>query len=213
MSLVELMIGSVLGLLVSAMVITMFTSVLGSNQQALSTIRLNQELRNAMDMMVHDIRRAGYWSGTTVADNPYASIAKGSVQNVQAGVFLRASPTNFITAGTGDCVVMGYQGDGDSEADRRLSVYYLDSGTIWSLWEAITSAAAAAGVDCSDTGARLTDEDTINISSLVFTPLPSAASYATESAKGIRITLTGNAISDPRIETTIENEVKIRNEL
>jgi prepilin peptidase dependent protein B len=60
-TLVEMMIGIVVGFIVLAGVIAVFLAVVRSSAYVARESRLNQELRTAMDLMVNDIRRAGYW--------------------------------------------------------------------------------------------------------------------------------------------------------
>lgn len=60
LSLVELMIGLTVGLLIMLSALTLYTVNLRYAADILGAARLNAELRAAMDMMVTDIRRAGF---------------------------------------------------------------------------------------------------------------------------------------------------------
>ncbi len=64
LSLVELMIGLTVGLLVMLSALTLYTVNLRYAADILGAARLNAELRAAMDMMVTDIRRAGFGGPT-----------------------------------------------------------------------------------------------------------------------------------------------------
>ena len=69
------MISSAIGVIAMAGAISVFSTSVKSNGDNLKRIRLNQELRAIMDVMVRDIRRAGYWSiadGTT--PNPFSTL-------------------------------------------------------------------------------------------------------------------------------------------
>jgi prepilin-type N-terminal cleavage/methylation domain-containing protein len=59
-SLVELMIAMVAGLIVSGAVVTFTLSSMKSNSDYVLSTRLTQELRNSMDLITRDLRRAGY---------------------------------------------------------------------------------------------------------------------------------------------------------
>lgn len=59
-SLVELMVGITVGLIVLAGVASFFASYLSSNRQMIQMARLDQEMRSAMDILVRDLKRAGY---------------------------------------------------------------------------------------------------------------------------------------------------------
>jgi len=67
-TLVEVMVSSIIGLITLAGVITFFTNTVQSNSDGLKEVRLNQELRALMDVMVRDIRRAGYWRNANGID-------------------------------------------------------------------------------------------------------------------------------------------------
>ena len=61
-SLTELLVGLATSMFLLAGVLGMFSSTLSSQGANLKQTRLNQELRNMMNLMSRDIRRAGYWS-------------------------------------------------------------------------------------------------------------------------------------------------------
>lgn len=61
-SLIELMIAATLGLFVLAAVTAVMISTITTNSSNLSMIRLDQDLRTVMQLMVNDIRRAGSWA-------------------------------------------------------------------------------------------------------------------------------------------------------
>lgn len=60
-TLVELMIGIVVGFIVLAGVIAVYLTVVRGSTDVARDARLNQETRAALNLMVNDIRRAGYW--------------------------------------------------------------------------------------------------------------------------------------------------------
>jgi type IV pilus assembly protein PilW len=88
LSLVELMIGCVLGLFIIAGATTLFVSNLSNSRRMLVEARMDQDLRAAADLIARDLRRAGYWgnavqttfttaAGTRVS-NPYDAITPAS---------------------------------------------------------------------------------------------------------------------------------------
>ncbi|MCP8688494.1 PilW family protein [Marinobacterium sedimentorum] len=213
-SLIELMIAMLLGLLVSAIVIGMFSMTVGSTKQAVTTIRLNQELRTVMDLMVRDLRRAGYWNGALAASNPYASITDAGAP---AAVYAAAGSATFLnttTAGdSGQCVMLGYDTDsaGASTATKLIG-YRLDTATdaVEVLWANSFATPAHCNMGSWD---NLTDEQAIKVTSLTFTPGPNPASFAAATVRNLTITLTAESLSDSRIKTTITDQVRIRNDL
>lgn len=59
-SLIELMVALVVGLVVSGAVLAFTASSMKSNSDYMLSMRLTQELRNSMDLVTRDLRRAGY---------------------------------------------------------------------------------------------------------------------------------------------------------
>ncbi len=65
----ELLVGMAVGLLVLLAVTSVYLTVLRSSSTNLDASRLNQEMAAIMNIMVNDIRRAGYWGGAATAFN------------------------------------------------------------------------------------------------------------------------------------------------
>ncbi|HEX5683799.1 MAG TPA: prepilin-type N-terminal cleavage/methylation domain-containing protein [Ideonella sp.] len=92
-SLVELMVGTAIGLFVVAGTVSLYATNANNSRRLLLEARLNQDLRSAMDLVSRDLRRAGYWGnaingtnitgsgGATVA-NPYRGIDSASADQV-----------------------------------------------------------------------------------------------------------------------------------
>ncbi len=66
-TLIELMISMVLGLVVVGMMIGLYGTAIKSNVTILSKSRLQQDVDAVLQLMVGDIRRAGYWGGAMSA--------------------------------------------------------------------------------------------------------------------------------------------------
>lgn len=83
-SLIELMVGMVLGLLVVSAVITLVLSIIQSNNQTIQATRLTQELRATAAVVAADIKRARgvddpFATATQVGGNPYRAIDSATV--------------------------------------------------------------------------------------------------------------------------------------
>ena len=63
-----MMIALVLGLFVTAVIITVFSTNVRSSTENIKMIRLNQELRGVMTMMVDELKRSGYSADPTNAN-------------------------------------------------------------------------------------------------------------------------------------------------
>lgn len=95
-SLLELLVGLTIGLWILLGAGQLFTDQLASHRAHLRELRLQQELRTVMDIMVRDLRRAGHWddalqgitpTGTThLVDNPFAPLLieeRGSLASIE----------------------------------------------------------------------------------------------------------------------------------
>ncbi|MFP4155094.1 MAG: prepilin-type N-terminal cleavage/methylation domain-containing protein [Halothiobacillaceae bacterium] len=111
-TLVELMIGLMVGLIVIAVVGTVFLSALRGSSDTLAIVKLNQQLRGSLGYLSADLRRAGYWAGsaeaasdpTTPMDNPFTR---------------RDAPaTDIQIHAGGQCLMFSY--DFDHDGDGQL---------------------------------------------------------------------------------------------
>ena len=79
MTIVELMVSIVLGLLLLLAATAMTTKSMVMNGETLKSVKLNQDLDSVIQVMVNDIRRAGYSGGTfDYPDNEDLNIVSSS---------------------------------------------------------------------------------------------------------------------------------------
>jgi prepilin peptidase dependent protein B len=80
LSLVELMVGSALGLLLVGGATKLFIDSVDDTRRIVTEARVHQDLRAAADLVVRDLRRAGYWANAPLGaaapllPNPYAPV-------------------------------------------------------------------------------------------------------------------------------------------
>lgn len=122
LSLVELMVGLLVGSFVAAAGVSIYTNSIRAGTDNVKLARLNQDLRAMMDIMVRDIRRAGFV--TSVPDFNSAA--------VQANPFLDSATVGATTdiavydydGGATNCIVYAYNRNDDSPVvlsnDERL---------------------------------------------------------------------------------------------
>lgn len=67
LTLIEMLIAMVLGLFVTAVIITVFSTNVRSNNENMRMIRLNQELRGAMTLIADELKRSGYAASPEIA--------------------------------------------------------------------------------------------------------------------------------------------------
>lgn len=90
MTLIEMMIAMLIGLLVTGAVIAIFISNVKSSSENIKMIHLNQELRTVMGFMSDEIKRSGYSADATVA-----------------------SFIDYFNTATANCVLYSYDVNGD----------------------------------------------------------------------------------------------------
>jgi len=115
LTLIELLIAMVLGIIVLGTVITVFATTVRYNSDNLQMIRLNQELRGVMSLISRDLRRAGYFNSATVTTT-YLD-AFGGVDVDSNDIY--------------ECIYFAYDIDADGVVeDSDFVAYKLETGEI-----------------------------------------------------------------------------------
>lgn len=112
MTLVELLIGLVIGLLVLAVVGTAFINVIRSSDDTLSSIKLNQEVRGLLGFMASEIRRAGYWENAATASIDSTITYDNPLTNRDSAT---GDVTDIWIHNDGSCLMYSYDLDTDSD--------------------------------------------------------------------------------------------------
>lgn len=220
-SLIELMISIVVGLIVIVGVLGVFGSAIKSHSDNLRMTRLNQELRTVMNMMVRDIRRAGFNGDAQLALGPTAG---------NTNLFSDPAGTNLnLTPGTpASCVTFAYDSNGNgileigagTTPDERYG-YRLDA-----VADAVEMRQLGAACSATSNWVNITDENTIEIVALganpalqftvTNTPVDIDGSGTTTSTMTIRnvgIILSGRLKSDPSVARTLRETVRVSADL
>jgi prepilin peptidase dependent protein B len=119
LSLIELMIGLLVGLVIVAGGLSVFVTSVRGQADNIKLSRLNQDMRAMMDIMVRDIRRAGF-----VTDDPQTNWT-----SLQDNPFFGATTELAIYDST--CIVYAYNRDNDSPptvADNERLGFRLNDG-------------------------------------------------------------------------------------
>jgi prepilin peptidase dependent protein B len=151
-SLVELMVGLAIGLIIVAAAASVYITAVRSGADTLRSAKLNMELRSAMDIMVAEIRRAGYTPNTTnLTNNPFM-----------------LTTTNLTLVGT-DCLLFAYDTDGNSSADSEDFFGFRRNTSDASISMRRGGASTSGGCTGDSTSwERITDPDNVVIDTLSF---------------------------------------------
>lgn len=219
LSLIELMVAVVIGLIVIGGLTSIVVATLRTNNDNVQMTRLTQDLRAVMQLVTRDIRRAGYWPlaieelGTGISTNPHDTLTFYSGGSVD-------DPLDGLDA---DCVEYSYHlddpmnlslKDDEREADEQKGFRY-DSEN--DLIEVKTSGAASCTED-SDDWDPLTDsnesERVFEITEFSFAtvggnPFPAADDVT---IREIVIAVEGRLVDDPAVTRRIEETIRVRND-
>lgn len=102
LTLVELLIGVLLGTIVAAGALSVYVMSIQGQTDNIQLARLNQDMRAMMDIMVRDIRRAGF-----VTDNPEPEADGGYLSSLKNNPFFAAT-NDLAIYNNGSCIVYSY---------------------------------------------------------------------------------------------------------
>jgi len=176
-TLIELMIAMMLGLIVIGGALSIYISTIKSSSDVVNSARLNYDLDSVMQLMVNDIRRAGYWGGAIVNSNAVSNpntCDEGNPFSCGIGDIIISNKTGEAV---NSCVLYTYDAD-DSGAltpldvtdDVNLSEYYgfrINGDGI----DVRSSVPSTANVDCDSSPGweKIVDTGQVQISTLSFT--------------------------------------------
>ncbi len=223
LSLVELMVGLVVGLVVMLAALSAYLTTARGSTTALNSSRLNIETRALLDLIASEIRRAGYTGSTgNVSSNPFNN-----------GVAAVTSPTL-------DCILFAYDRDGNGALSGSDFVGFRRNAGNNSISIRTTGSDNTALDACTTQGSweEISDPSNIRVTNLAFnithqcsnTALSATASTATScdatgglfstassgntliETRNVEITLTTQSVRDTSITSSINQNVRIRND-
>ncbi|PYG01380.1 pilin/secretion family protein with methylation motif [Thioalkalivibrio sp. ALE21] len=172
-TLVELMVGILVGMLVVAGVIALYLNVLRGAGFVVQEARVTQESRIAMDFMINDVRRAGFSHRDRASglSNPFTEDDRNiTIHDYDSGtrncILLSYDPTFSYDASSADHDPLESDlSDLDTEGVQYVFGYRLDDGELQML---------TGGLEQTDLGcdggdwASLTDPGSTNVTDLSF---------------------------------------------
>ena len=209
LSLIELLVGSAIGLVVVAAAGSVVAAQHHAARRVQLEARLMQDLRGAAELVARDLRRAGHWAGAASgvrhgddpgAANPYAEIAPASAS-------ASAVALSFASGGVGDPMVV-------ADAERfgfRLRNGALEVQLGARNWQALSDLGTVV-VTAFDVAPTVAEVDLST-----FCEKPCAAASTTcpprQQIRTFSISLAGRSPVDPQVTRALRSNVRVRNDV
>ena len=163
---VELLVGLVVGLLVVMAAGAIYVTSVQAKAESLRGARLNQEVRGLLAGMAPDIRRAGYWGGAVSGGSAAGLAASSGASHPFMG-----TGGNLAIHDDGRCVLFSYDadrsGDGAVSANEIFGYRLAPAGGAVEMLTPGTLSATNADCEAGD-WSRVTTADSAVIESLDF---------------------------------------------
>ncbi len=161
-SLIELMVGMVVSLIVLWGLSTVYLNFSRGSQVTTRATQLNQDMRAVMDIMISEIRRAGYWENATKGANPFTAAA-----------------TNLEISSSSNCILYSYDatfaGGSPGVVDSNAAFmdffgFRLSGGALQTLLPTANLASTSTSAQCGTDAIweSLTDQRAITVTALTF---------------------------------------------
>ncbi|WP_455367020.1 PilW family protein [Kaarinaea lacus] len=173
-SLVELMVGMVVGMIIVAGATNVYLTTVVSSSDTLKQSKLNQELSTLMSVMAGDIIRAGV-TGNLDYTSPQSN-AFNQVDNTALEVIDNMTDNNQVgwadRATGGSCIVYAYDADLDGTVDDTdIFGFRLNNGVVEmrQQGDVVNNTRHDSCNDADDTWLPVTDGRVVNVTNLNFT--------------------------------------------
>ncbi|MBI3157082.1 MAG: prepilin-type N-terminal cleavage/methylation domain-containing protein [Burkholderiales bacterium] len=213
LSIVELLIGVAVGLIVVAGALNIFASHMTNTRTMILETRVIQDLRALNELVVRDLRRAGYWAnaidgtreipGTGAgAANPYAALAADADADQVVYAFSRDEVENDTLDADEQFGFRFTAGAGGSAGTVEMQTA---DGT----WQLLTNPALVDIVEFS----IAPQETVIPLGHFCPTPCaPGAVNCPTVTVGRYDLVIRGRARGEPQIERELRSSVRVRND-
>lgn len=210
----ELLVAAAIGLLVIASVTTFYVATTRTGTESLKIAKLNQYLRATMDLMVSDIRRAGYWAAPS---SQYRN-SSGYIPNPFMQGNNNIATGNVSGESADSCITFTYDANGNGSVQTSGSPLERFGFRLNSKRLEMRQSGTAASFTC-DNGTWFNMIEDIEIAELEFVLTPTAiinpyGALSTNdiSVREVKITVKGNLKTDATIVRELSETVRIRND-
>jgi prepilin peptidase dependent protein B len=207
MSLVELMVGIVVGLFIMVGATYFVVNFNGENRRLLLEARLTQDMRAAMDIVTRDLRRAGYWDNSPSGTNIFGSTPV--VTTYDSTGYGVVAPT--AASGPASSVSYAYAKGTANVVDPNTEQFSFGvSGGV------LTTTLGASGAQpLTDANTTMVDDFTVTPTTAeedVTCPTTCTVNCPKVYIRELAITFTAHAVVDPTVRRTLKNNIRLRND-
>lgn len=219
MSLVEVLIATTISLVVSAAMLGLAANSLGAGGNTIKMARLTAELRTVMQIVTRETRRANFHGNFAKCFGNLDCVATLENGDSSASSVIKAI-TVGDAVGTDDCVFFWYDRDADGVvigddpigAFRRAVV-----GGVGVIQMTMTRTSAPTCNSGND-WISLTNPSFVNVSAFTISNALSLSDLITGAGDSQRVekigfSITGNLVSDTAVEKTVQDLVRVRNDV
>lgn len=211
LSIVELMVGVAVGLIVTASATVLVASQLADNRRLLLETQVQQDLRAAADLIVRDVRRAGYWGGASrasangaglagMAVNPYSAISLPNDGDVGSELTYAYADRNAVE----DDAITGEEMRGVRLNGGALQLQLGDGN-----WQALTDASTLTITRFDVTS----DVQPVVLACHRACATPGSPCPPRIEVRSVTIQIEGQAVSDATIRRSVRAHARLRNDL
>lgn len=218
LSIIELMVGFAVGLFIVGGAVKLFVDYMGRNRTVVLETRVNQDLRAAADLVVRDLRRAGYWQNaagsiwnpttSSFNVNPYRTVTVDAA-NGSSRVTFSYAKDNTDTVETAESGGFGISSDGALQMFNGGSWQSVTDPNTLTIAMTITQSVATVelwnGCSCFNDVSCTTADFQTGGAHFATRPRAEIADYL--------VTLSGTSATDATVRRSIVERVRVRNDL
>jgi prepilin-type N-terminal cleavage/methylation domain-containing protein len=226
-SLVELMVAMVAGLIVTGAVVAFTMSTMKGNTEYVRSARLTQELRNSLDLVTRELRRAGY------DENALGYLSTGNA-SAFSPVRLDTAISPATTPASYQCVIYSYDrrgniggapevANGEVRGIRRVTAnvngrqvgvieYGVSSGTTKPACGDASATYTSYPPSCNGTWCPLSDPAILNITRLAFVDTRALVGTAPNQVwlRDIGVNIQGQLAGSTEFTRGVKSRVRVR---
>ncbi len=208
LSLIELMIGLVIGLFITAIGGSLLASHVRENRSLLLETRLMQDLRTAADVITRDLRRAGFWAGAT--SGVWSAGATGIISNPYAAVAPESAASNAVSFRYSRDTTENNVVDSNEQFGFRLRNGAIEMLLGGSGWQALTD----AGTLTVTTFAVTPFVERIDLQATCSKPCPAGSTSCPprQEVRSLALLISGRSATDAGVTRSVRSQVRLRND-